>query len=74
MNGGLDFLCKLSIFDESSQTCPKYTKKEVFYCDAKHLDTLQGSSHVCYLFLGGFGQKAWPFRSWNSVICCISRE
>ena len=26
----------------------------VFYCDAKHSDTLPGSSHVCYyLFLGG---------------------
>ena len=48
----------------------------VFYCDAKHLDTLLGSSHVCrYLFLGGCGQKwAWSFRSWNSEICCISRE
>ena len=30
----------------------------VFYCDAKHSDTLQGSSHVCcYLFLGEFAQK-----------------
>ena len=30
----------------------------VFYCDAKHSDTLLGSSHVCcYLFLGGCGQK-----------------
>ena len=30
----------------------------VFYCDAKHLDTLRGSNHVCcYLFLGGCGQK-----------------
>ena len=48
----------------------------VFYCDAKHSDTLLGSSHVCcYLFLGGCGQKwAWSFRSWNSEICCISRE
>ena len=47
----------------------------VFYCDAKHSDTLLGSSHVCCcLFLGGCGQKwAWPFRSWNSEICCISR-
>ena len=26
----------------------------VFYCDAKHSDTLMGSSQVCcYLFLGG---------------------
>ena len=26
----------------------------VFYCDAKHSDTLLDSSHVCYyLFLGG---------------------
>ena len=26
----------------------------VFYCDAKHSDTLLGSSHVCcYLFFGG---------------------
>ena len=48
----------------------------VFYCDAKHSDTLLGSSHVCCcLFLGGCGQKwAWSFRSWNSEICCISRE
>ena len=29
MNGVLDFWCKLPIFDESSQTCPKYPKKEV---------------------------------------------
>ena len=30
----------------------------VFYCYAKHSDTLLGSSHVCrYLFLGGCGQK-----------------
>ena len=35
----------------------------VFYCDAKHSDTLLGSSHVCcYLFLGGCSQKwSWPF-------------
>ena len=47
----------------------------VFYCDAKHSDTLLGSSHVCYLFSGGCGQKwAWSFRSWNSETCCISRE
>ena len=26
MNGVLDFWCKLSIFHESSQTCPKYQK------------------------------------------------
>ena len=45
------------------------------FCDAKHSDTLLGSSHVCYLFLGGCGQKwAWCFRLWNSEICCISRE
>ena len=49
----------------------------VFYCDAKHSDTLLASSHVChYLFLGSCDQKwAWSFfRSWNSEICCISRE
>ena len=48
----------------------------VFYCDAKHSDTLLASSHVCYyLFLGGCCQKwAWSFRSWNFEICCISRE
>ena len=48
----------------------------VLYCDAKHSDTLLGSSHVCrYLYLGGCGQNwAWSFRSWNSEICCISRE
>ena len=36
----------------------------VFYCDAKHSDTLLRSSHVCcYLFLDGCGQKwAWSFR------------
>ena len=47
----------------------------VFYCDAKHPNTLQGSSHGhCYFFLGGCGQNwVWPFRSWNSKICCISR-
>ena len=28
MNGVLDFWCKLSIFDESSQTCPKCWKKK----------------------------------------------
>ena len=37
----------------------KYIRKSmatafVFYCHAKHSDTLLGSSHVCYyLFLGG---------------------
>ena len=30
----------------------------VFYCGAKHSDTLLGSSHLCCcLFLGGCGQK-----------------
>ena len=30
----------------------------VLYCDAKHSDTLLGSSHVCCcLFVGGFGQN-----------------
>ena len=59
----------------------QYIKKSIptafmFYCDAKDSDTLQRSSHVCcYLFLAGCGQKwVWPFRSWNSKICCISRE
>ena len=35
----------------------------VFYCDAKHPDTLLGSHDVCcYLYLGGCGQKwAWSF-------------
>ena len=29
----------------------------MFCCDAKHADTLLGSSHLCcYLFLGGCGQ------------------
>ena len=48
----------------------------VLYCDAKHSDTLLGSSHVCrYLFLGDCGQQwACSFKSWNSEICCISRE
>ena len=53
------------------QTCPKYPKRKfvkllqyikkkycncfTFYYDAKHLDTLQGPSHVCYyLFLQTF--------------------
>ena len=47
----------------------------VFYCDARHLDTLLGSNHVCrYLFLGGCGQEwAWSFRSWNSEIFCTSK-
>ena len=47
----------------------------VFYCDARHLDTLLGSNHVCrYLFLGGYGQEwAWSFRSWNSEIFCTSK-
>ena len=37
------------------------------YFDAKHSDTLRGSSHVCcYFFWGGCGQKwPWSFRSWN---------
>ena len=30
----------------------------VLYCDAKHSDTLLGSSHVCCcLLVGGFGQN-----------------
>ena len=42
----------------------------VFYCDAKRPDTLLGSHDVCcYLYLGGHG-----LLSWNSEICCISRE
>ena len=37
------------IFDGSGQTCPKYPK--YFYCDTKHSDILQGSSHVhCYFY------------------------
>ena len=42
----------------------QYIKKKsiatafVSYCDAKHSDTLRGSSHVCcYLFFAGCGQK-----------------
>ena len=48
----------------------------VFYCHAKHSDTLLGFSHVCYyLFLGGCVPKLeWPFRSCNSEIWCISKE
>ena len=74
MNGVLDFWFKLPIFDESSQTGPKYWKGKfvkfeqyikkiiatvfVFYCDARHSDTLLGSSRVCrYFFLGGCGKK-----------------
>ena len=54
----------------------KYCHCFVFYCDAKHSDTLQSSNYVgYYLFLGGCGQKCmWSFKSWNSEICCISRE
>ena len=35
----------------------------LFYCDAKHSDTLLGSSHVCCYFFGGWcGRKwAWSF-------------
>ena len=63
MNGALDFWCKLMIFNQSSQTCPKYQKRKfvkfqqyikksiattfVFYCHAKHSDILLDSSHVC---------------------------
>ena len=94
MNEVLDFWFKFSIFDESSQTWPKYQKGSllnfsnilrksnatafVFYCDAKHSDTLLGSSHVCcYLFLGSCGQKsAWSLNhgtlksavSWESEL------
>ena len=40
------------------------------YCDSKHLDFLQGSSHFrCYLFLNGCGQK--KFRSWDCKSRCI---
>ena len=48
----------------------------LFNCDAKHSDTLLGSSHICrYLFLGGCDQKwAWSLGLWNSEIFCISRE
>ena len=48
----------------------------VFHCDAKHSDTLLGSNHFCcYLFSGACGQNwAWPFGSWNSEICCNSKE
>ena len=43
------------------------------YCDWKHSDILQGSSHFrCYLFLDGSVQKrAHPFKSWKYKICCI---
>ena len=64
----------LSIFDESSQSFQSNQKRKllnfwnilrksvatafVFCCDAKHSDTLLGSSHLCFrLFLGGCGQK-----------------
>ena len=50
--------------------------KVFYYCDAKYLDNLLGSSHVCcYLFLGYSGQKwVWSFRSWNSKICCMLKK
>ena len=45
---------EFSIFDESSQICPKYRKMSslnfVLYCDAKHSDTLLNSSYVCRYF------------------------
>ena len=46
--------------------------------DVNYRFLMKVARHVqscCYLFLGCCGQKwAWPFRSWNSEICCISRE
>ena len=49
----------------------------VFYCDAKHSDTLQGSRHACcYLVLGGFGQN-WAWRDlfdYGTLKSAISQE
>ena len=91
MNGVLDFWRKLSIFGESSQTCPKYQKRKflnvsnilrksiatasVFYCDAKHSDTLLLSIHVsCYLFLNGCDQKWALFSGHGTLKSAVSQE
>ena len=39
MNGVLDFLCKLSIFDESSQICPKYQKGSLLNIKKKYCNS-----------------------------------
>ena len=44
----------IAYFPETSFTCVrKYSVAAtfVFYCDAKHSDILQGSSHTRYLFI-----------------------
>ena len=45
----------------------------VTYCDSKHSDILQGSSHVrCCFFLNGCGQRSTQsVKSWNSKVCYI---
>ena len=60
-------------------TVLQYTEKKsivtafMAYCDRKHSDILQGSSHFrCYLFLDGCVQKrAQPFKLWKYKTCCI---
>ena len=59
-----EFLLKVAKHVQSTQKrkfvkCLQYIATVfAFYDDAKHSDTLRGSSHVCcYLFLGGCGQK-----------------
>ena len=49
--------------------------KFVFYCDAKHSDTLQGSSCVrCYLYLGGCGQKWRGLLGHGTLKSAVSQE
>ena len=72
------FWCKLLIFDLNFSKILRKSIATTFvcYCDTKHSVTSLGYTQVwCYLFLGGCGRKwVWPFRSWNSEICSISRE
>ena len=46
----------------------------VFYCDAKHLDTLLGSSHVCYLFLGGVIKNGCSLLDHGTQKSAVSQE
>ena len=79
MKGVLDFWCKLSIFDESSQTYPKYWKINllnfVLYCDAKHSDTLLNSSHVCcYIFLVAVVKNGYGLLDHGTLKSAASQE
>ena len=47
----------------------------VFYCDAKHSDTLLLSIHVsCYLFLNGCDQKWALFSGHGTLKSAVSQE